>query len=225
MAEHQAGAPNLTLNLNPATVNQAHRTSGAIATSGRPHTAKHNKGHNIVQKDFYRHMKSDRIVGKHLAKKKSQEPGRVPPKSLLDMNNSKYKNVGEIISEQYARSQIPEGRLYMIDKVVRMRGQHGRYGIDHSELLNYELEQTNKPRDDYMNVLVYKADANSTCARDLTMVPPKDATISSILFNRLNVKDDERYSDYSQRSLLGIKESKGEALSAKPKSRGNGMSY
>jgi hypothetical protein len=27
----------------------------------------------------------------------------------------------------------------MIDKVVRMRGQNGRFGIDHSELLNYEL--------------------------------------------------------------------------------------
>jgi hypothetical protein len=47
----------------------------------------------------------------------------------------------------------------MIDKVVRMRGQHGRFGIDHSELLNYELEQTNRPRDDYMNLLVYKNEA------------------------------------------------------------------
>ena len=107
-----------------------------------------------------------------------------------------------------------------------MRGQHGRYGIDHSELLNYELEQTNKTRDDYMNLLVYKGDAHSTNARDLTMVPPKDATVSSILFNRLNVKDEERYSDYSQRSLLGIKESNGDGLSGKRgKSRGQGLSY
>jgi hypothetical protein len=44
----------------------------------------------------------------------------------------------------------------MIDKVVRMRGQSGRFGIDHSELLNYELHQTNKERDDHMNWLVYK---------------------------------------------------------------------
>ena len=50
----------------------------------------------------------------------------------------------------------------MIDKVVRMRSQHGRFGIDHSELLNYELEQTNKARDDYMNLLVYKDEAQST---------------------------------------------------------------
>ena len=42
----------------------------------------------------------------------------------------------------------------MIDKVVRMRSMYGRFGIDHSELLNYELELTNKLRDDHMNWLV-----------------------------------------------------------------------
>lgn len=104
-------------------------------------------------------MKDQKIVTKALEKKKSQELGRVPPKTLLDIKNSKYKNIGQVISEQYARSQLPESSIYMIDKVVRMRGQHGRFGIDHSELLNYELEQTNKPRDDYMNLLVYKGEA------------------------------------------------------------------
>lgn len=88
--------------------------------------------------------------------------GRAPAKSLLDIKKTKYQAFGEVISEQYARSQIPENQLYMIDKVVRMRSQHGRFGIDHSELLNYELEQTNKIRDDYMNLLVYKDDANTT---------------------------------------------------------------
>ena len=66
----------------------------------------------------------------------------------------------------------------MIEKVVRMRGQHGRFGIDHSELLNYELEQTNKERDDYMNLLVYKDKAQTTEARDMTMVAPTDAKVS-----------------------------------------------
>ena len=120
-----------------------------------------------MQKDYYRLMKVDKNVVKHMEKKKSAEVGRGPRKSHLDVKNSKYKNVGEVISEQYARAQIPEGHLYMIDKVVRMRGQHGRFGIDHSELLNYELEQTNKPRDDYMNRLVYKEDALTTHARAL----------------------------------------------------------
>ena len=66
--------------------------------------------------------------------------GRAEKKSHLDIKNTKYKQIGEIISEQYQRSQLPDSRHYMIDKVVRMRGQHGRFGIDHSELLNYELE-------------------------------------------------------------------------------------
>ncbi len=85
-----------------------------------------------------------------------------------------------------------------------MRGQHGRFGIDHSELLNYELEQTNKPRDDYMNLLVYKDQAQTTKARDFSGVALANANVSQILFNRLSVKDEEKYSDYSQRSLFGL---------------------
>ena len=99
-------------------------------------------------------MKSEKNVEKHLKKKKEAEFGRAPIKTSLDIKNARFKSVGEVISEQYTRANIPESRLYIIDKVVRMRGQHGRFGIDHSELLNYELEQTNKPRDDHMNWLV-----------------------------------------------------------------------
>ena len=44
----------------------------------------------------------------------------------------------------------------MIDKVARMRVLHARFGIDHSEILNYEIEQTNKPRDQHLNKLVYQ---------------------------------------------------------------------
>ena len=88
-----------------------------------------------------------------------------------------------------------------------MRGQHGRFGIDHSELINYELEQTNKTRDDYMNLLVYKTEAQTTNARDFSGIAPEGAPVSKILFNRLTVKDEERYSNYSQASLYGIKKS------------------
>ena len=38
-----------------------------------------------------------------------------------------------------------------------MRGKSGRFGVDHSEILNYELELANKDRDDHMNHLVYKS--------------------------------------------------------------------
>ena len=48
--------------------------------------------------------------------------------------------------------------MYLIDKVVRQRGKQGRFGVDHSEILNYELELVNKQRDDHMNYLVYKTD-------------------------------------------------------------------
>ena len=37
------------------------------------------------------------------------------------------------------------------------------------------------------------------------MVAPQDAPVSQVLYNRLQTKDEERYSDYSQRSLYGIK--------------------
>jgi len=49
--------------------------------------------------------------------------------------------------EQYSNPSITEDKLYLIDKVVRMRGKDGRYGVDHSEILNYELELANKQRD------------------------------------------------------------------------------
>lgn len=44
----------------------------------------------------------------------------------------------------------------MIDKVSRIRGKQGRFGVDHSEILNFELEVANKDRFDHMNKLVYK---------------------------------------------------------------------
>ena len=75
-----------------------------------------------MQKDYYRHMKTYKIVAKHIERKKSTEMGRAPNKTLLQNKNDKYKPIGEVISEQYSRSAIPESRLYTIDKVVRMRG-------------------------------------------------------------------------------------------------------
>ena len=48
-----------------------------------------------------------------------------------------------------------------------------------------------------MNLLVYKDKAQTTAARDMTMVAPQDAPVSQVLYNRLQTKDEERYSDYS----------------------------
>jgi len=53
--------------------------------------------------------------------------------------------------EMYKNPNITEDKIYLIDKVVRMRGKNGRFGVDHSEVLNYELELANKERDMHMN--------------------------------------------------------------------------
>jgi len=76
---------------------------------------------------------------------------------------------------------ITEDQLYLIDKVVRMRGKTGRFGVDHSEILNYELELANQQRDQHMNVLVYKnpepyddsaTGRGKSTARETLLAPP-----------------------------------------------------
>ena len=58
----------------------------------------------------------------------------------------------------YKNPRVTEDQHYLIDKVVRLRAKEGRFGVDHSEILNYELELANKARDNHMNQLVYKGD-------------------------------------------------------------------
>ena len=222
------GGPNLSLNLHGQAVPVA--AAPPSSESRRPKSTPHAKAHRVVHKDYYRLMKSEKNVDRHLSKKKSKEFGRAAARSALDVKKAKFKSVGEVISEQYTRAAIPDSRLYMIDKVVRMRGQHGRFGIDHSELLNYELEQTNKPRDEHMNWMVAGyTDGNSVKNRpnETTVAAMSDgAKVSEVLFNRLSVKDEERYSDYSQRSILqmGDAASQGTLASLK-KNGGSGLSY
>lgn len=59
--------------------------------------------------------------------------------------------------DEFQNPDLPDEKLYMIDKVVRMRGLKGRFGVDHSEILNYEFEIANKNRSDHMNKLAYKS--------------------------------------------------------------------
>ena len=158
-------------------------------------------------------MKADKTISKDLQKKKAGEFGRCPKRSQLNVANSQYKTMTDVIIDQFQRAEIPEDQLYMIDKVVRMRGQHGRFGIDHSELLNYELHQTNKERDDHMNWLVYKRvppseydmignnASSSTLADsspDLNDAMAAELKVSAILFNKLNPKKVEMKEDSVQ---------------------------
>ena len=82
----------------------------------------------------------DNQVQKDLKLKECKNQGKASPEPLTNLKNSKYKEVTEIIRHQYNRCEVPQNRLYMIDKVARMRCLHGRFGIDHSELLNYEID-------------------------------------------------------------------------------------
>lgn len=93
--------------------------------------------------------------------------------------------------------------MYLIDKVVRMRGKDGRFGVDHSEILNYELELANKQRDQHMNHLVYKGDAETapTTENNEIQMPGAPLSTSQVLFKRLSNKG--TVSTGSRLSLLG----------------------
>ena len=85
-------------------------------------------------------------------------------------------------------------KQYMIDKVVRMRAMQGRFGVDHSEILNYEFEMANKARDDHMNMLVYKTmgSTNRSNTKDNYDDWNKENAgrmTSAALFNRLSQKE------------------------------------
>jgi hypothetical protein len=72
-----------------------------------------------------------------------------------------------------------------------MRALQGRYGVDHSEILNWEFEQANKPRSDHMNLLVYKQAAENMI--DTTKQykgPSVHKTNANVLFERLREKEE-----------------------------------
>ena len=93
-------------------------------------------------------MKQEKQISKYFGKKDSY------PKKSQSINRFKDKSI--ILMEQYQKPEIANDVNYMIDKVVRLRVQQGKFGIDYSEILNFEEEMANKPRTDHMNYLVYK---------------------------------------------------------------------
>ena len=81
---------------------------------------------------------------------------------------------------------MTKDQIYVIEKVARMRALQGRYGVDHSEILNFEFEQANRERFERMNNLVYKN--------------PGDSPTQSI-FERLTEKEmrhSQHYEQYTQ---------------------------
>jgi hypothetical protein len=100
-----------------------------------------------VDKDYFKDMNTYKLVYNQSPKSQA--------KSKIVKPNQKYLPVSQQIIDEYKDPHIPIDKLYMIDKVVRMRGLQGRFGLDHSEIMNYEFEQANKEREDHMNYLVY----------------------------------------------------------------------
>ena len=81
--------------------------------------------------------------------------------------------------------------MYMIDKVVRLRGKEGKFGLDHSEIMNFELEVANKPRADHLNSLVYKGSSSTTYLRSNEDFGKENHLNSEVLFKRLTQKEIE----------------------------------
>ena len=60
-----------------------------------------NKGHTIFEKDVFRVMREDHVIGKsNLVKKPAGK------KSILNYNNNKYKTRSQLIMEQYESPTI-----------------------------------------------------------------------------------------------------------------------
>ncbi len=68
-----------------------------------------------------------------------------------------------------------------------MRALKGRYGVDHSEILNYEFEQANKERTDHLNTLVYKHTIEDESQFDKENQKPYSH--SNAIFERLTDKE------------------------------------
>ena len=105
-------------------------------------------------------------------------------KSKTIISQQKFKSRSQLLIEEYQDPCVPNEKLYVIDKVVRMRALQGRYGVDHSEILNYEFEQANKERQDHMNLLVYKRTGDGN--KENTLL---HKTHSNAIFERLTEKE------------------------------------
>ena len=104
--------------------------------------------HLFVNKDYHRVFNQHIIINTDKKKKARQ-------KSATSLK--KYKSRSQLLIDEYKNPEVSNDKLYVIEKAVRYRALQGRYGVDHSEILNYEYEQANKDRSDHMNTLVYKS--------------------------------------------------------------------
>lgn len=62
-----------------------------------------------------------KTVDTDLKFRNSKLMGNCIPDSHVDLKTSKYLDIKDVLQKQYERAEVPKDRLYMIDKVVRMR--------------------------------------------------------------------------------------------------------
>jgi len=110
--------------------------------------------HTIVDKEYIRIDGMEHRIRESIIKKEFKLLGKCAPNPLINNKTNPIKHLKP--------GQVPADRLYFIDKVVRQRGLLGRFGLDHSESLNYEIYAVNKPRDDHFNKLVCKRGGTPT---------------------------------------------------------------
>jgi hypothetical protein len=91
--------------------------------------------------------------------------------------------------DEYERPSVPASTLYTIDKVVRLRGLQGRYGVDHSEILQFEFEQANRDKFDTLNRLAYKDPETYDKENNRKHSYSLNKTRSNALFERLTEKE------------------------------------
>lgn len=104
---------------------------------------------------------------------------------------NRFKDKSQIIMDQYATPQVPNDKLYMIDKVVRLRAQEGRFGVDHSEILNYEFEMANKDRTNHLDMLVNQRTTTLHTPTKNNKENFAASMASNMLMDRLTVRDSE----------------------------------
>ena len=138
------------------------------------------KQHHLVDKAFFSINKANHEIDFHMKLKREKE-------------------LGFGTAAPGHGTSVSEARIYMIDKVVRMRGKNGRMGVDRSELLNYEVEQQQKPREDHMEWMVnwklQKALTNKSAAFSAVNSGNINEQVSEILFQRLKLNNPGRFDD------------------------------
>ena len=113
------------------------------------------RAHLIVQKDYYRLMKAEKHVENDIRLKQKQCIGGNFPVPLIKPETERRKDLHSLVLNK----EVPADFLYAIEKVVRMRTNQGRFGLDHSETVNYEIEKISRRKDNHMNWLAYKEKA------------------------------------------------------------------